>query len=42
MYDLVALGETISIDGVDIFAVRSGGEIFPIMPARELDQLSHE
>ncbi|HEV7433977.1 MAG TPA: DUF1285 domain-containing protein [Pseudorhizobium sp.] len=42
MYDLVALGETISIDGVDMFAVRSGGEIFPIMPARELDQLAHE
>ncbi|MCJ8519378.1 hypothetical protein ABID21_002405 [Pseudorhizobium tarimense] len=40
MYDLVALGETVSIDGEEMFAVRSGDEIFPVMPARELDQLS--
>ena len=40
MYDLVALGETIVIDGVDMFAVRSGGVDFPIMPAAELDALS--
>lgn len=40
MYDLVALGETVSIDGVDMFAVRSGGMVFPVMPAAELDALS--
>ncbi len=40
MYDLVELGEVIEIDGKDIFAVRSGGEIFPVMPADELDALS--
>ena len=40
MYDLVALGETIDIDGVEMFAVRSGGAVFPVMPAAELDALS--
>ena len=40
MYDLVALGETVEIDGVEMFAVRSGGVIFPVMSAAELDALS--
>lgn len=40
MYDLVALGETIDVDGVEMFCVRSGLETFPIMPAAELDALS--
>lgn len=40
MYDLVALGEEIEIDGVTMFSVRSGGLVFPIMPAAELDALS--
>ena len=40
MYDLVELGEVVPIDGKDMFAVRSGDEIFPIMPADELDKLS--
>jgi len=40
MYDLVELGETIVIDGVPMFAVRSGGQVFPVMPADELDALS--
>ena len=40
MYELVGLGETIGIDGVKMFAVRSGGMVFPVMPAAELDQLS--
>lgn len=40
MYDLVALGETVEIDGVEMFAVRSGGVVFPAMPAAELDALS--
>ncbi|MBP1852569.1 DUF1285 domain-containing protein [Rhizobium halophytocola] len=40
MYDLVDLGEDIEIDGVLMFAVRSGGSVFPIMPAAELERLS--
>ncbi|MXN44276.1 DUF1285 domain-containing protein [Shinella kummerowiae] len=40
MYDLVELGETIEIDGTKMFAVRSGGVVFPVMPAAELDALS--
>ncbi|AYD01696.1 DUF1285 domain-containing protein [Neorhizobium sp. NCHU2750] len=40
MYDLVERGETVEIDGVDMFAVRSGSQIFPIMPADELERLS--
>ena len=40
MYDLVALGETVEIDGVEMFAVRSGGVVFPVMLAAELDALS--
>ncbi|MFT4161268.1 DUF1285 domain-containing protein [Shinella sp.] len=40
MYDLVELGETVEIDGVAMFAVRSGGVVFPVMPAAELDALS--
>ncbi|MCA1967984.1 MAG: DUF1285 domain-containing protein [Rhizobium sp.] len=40
MYDLVEQGETVEIDGVEMFAVRSGGAIFPVMPAAELDRLA--
>ncbi|KNY16623.1 MULTISPECIES: DUF1285 domain-containing protein [unclassified Shinella] len=40
MYELVGLGETIEIDSVKMFAVRSGGTVFPVMPAAELDALS--
>lgn len=40
MYELVGLGETIEMDGTDMFAVRSGGVVFPVMPASELDALS--
>ena len=40
MYDLVALGEEVDIDGVAMFCVRSAGEVFPIMPAAELEALS--
>ncbi|MFN7101434.1 MAG: DUF1285 domain-containing protein [Pseudorhizobium sp.] len=42
VYDLVAVGETIDMDGVAMFAIRSAGEVFPVMPAAELDRLSHE
>jgi uncharacterized protein len=38
MYDLVALGETVVIDGMAMFAVRSGGVVFPIMPQADLDR----
>lgn len=40
MYDIVELGEHIEIDGVLMFAVRSGGEIFPIMPSADLEKAS--
>jgi Uncharacterized protein conserved in bacteria len=42
MYDLVERGETVDVEGVAMFAVRSAGKIFPVMPAAELDALSHE
>lgn len=38
MYDLVALGENVEIDGVDQFAVRSCGVAFPVMTKAELDE----
>ena len=41
-YDLVEMGETVEIDGAAMFAVRSARTAFPIMPAAELDRLSHE
>ncbi|QDZ03398.1 DUF1285 domain-containing protein [Nitratireductor mangrovi] len=40
MYELVEHGEELEIDGRTMFAVRSRGEIFPIMPAAELKKLS--
>lgn len=40
MYELVALGETIVIDGTEMFAVRSGGEVFPLMRSDELERLA--
>ena len=40
MYDLAALGETVEIDGVPMFALRSNGAVFPVMPAADLDALS--
>jgi hypothetical protein len=40
MYELVGIGETIEIDGVATFCVRSKGEAFPIMPAAKLERLS--
>ncbi|MBB3914006.1 DUF1285 domain-containing protein [Rhizobium fabae] len=39
MYELVALGETLDVEGQAMFAVRSVGEVFPVMPAEELDAL---
>ncbi|MBT9372463.1 DUF1285 domain-containing protein [Rhizobium sp. CSW-27] len=40
MYDLIAEGEIVAVDGRAMFALRSGGAIFPVMPADELDRLS--
>jgi hypothetical protein len=40
MYDLVELGEHIEIEGVSMFAVRSGGVLFPMMRSDELEALS--
>lgn len=37
MYELVSHGEEIELDGKRMFAVRSTGAVFPIMPADELD-----
>ncbi|MDB5550503.1 MAG: hypothetical protein JWL86_487, partial [Rhizobium sp.] len=40
MYDLVELGERVELDGVRMFCIRSGGKLFPVMPADELEALS--
>ena len=40
MYELVEHGEEIVVDGVVMFAVRSNGVVYPIMPAERLRQLS--
>jgi hypothetical protein len=40
MYELVEHGEEIDIGGRTMFAVRSRGEVYPIMPAEKLQRLS--
>ena len=40
MYELVAHGEEIDVGGRKMFAVRSKGEVYPIMPAEKLKRLS--
>ncbi len=40
MYDLVECGEEIAIDGRAMFALRSGGAVFPVMPMSELESLA--
>lgn len=40
MYELVEHGEQIEIDGKAMFAVRSKGEVYPIMPWERLERLS--
>ncbi|WP_367718769.1 DUF1285 domain-containing protein [Nitratireductor sp. GISD-1A_MAKvit] len=40
MYDLVEAGEEIEIDGRLMFAIRSRGAVFPVMPVAELHRLS--
>ncbi|MUO80095.1 DUF1285 domain-containing protein [Agrobacterium vitis] len=39
-YELMALGEVVDIDGQAMFAIRSGGETFAVMPAAELNGLA--
>ena len=39
MYELVAHGEEVEIGGVTMFALRSNGCVFPLMPADELARL---
>ncbi len=38
MYDLIALGEDVEIDGVSVFSLRSNGAVFPIMSSDDLSQ----
>lgn len=40
MYELIAHGEEIEVDGKLMFAIRSNGAVFPIMEASELARLS--
>jgi hypothetical protein len=40
MYDLVERGEVVEVDGVSMFCLRSGDQLFAVMPAAELDALS--
>ncbi len=39
-YDLVELGETRDIDGVEMYGVSSAGCFFPMMPAADLEDLA--
>jgi len=39
MYELVSHGEEIEVDGRTMFAVRSNGVTYPIMPAEKLERL---
>ena len=39
LYDLVALGETVSRDGRDWFGVWSAGRFFAIVPADEIEAI---
>lgn len=36
-YDLLALGEAVDIDGVEMFAIRSAGAVFPVMAMADLE-----
>ncbi len=40
MYEVVDLGRSEMVDGVETFCVGSGGAIFPIMPMSRLEELS--
>lgn len=36
-YDLLALGEEVEIEGEAMYAIRSGGETFPVMPMADVE-----
>ena len=40
MYELISHGEEIDVDGQIMFALRSKGAVFPVMPAAKLAELS--
>ena len=40
MYELVGHGEELVVEGTPVFAVRSRGEVYPIMPTESLKRLS--
>lgn len=40
MYELVEHGEEIDVGGMSMFAVRSNGQVYPIMPMEKLRELS--
>ena len=40
LYELAAIGETLTVDGMEWFGVRSGGRFFAMMPAARLAELS--
>lgn len=40
MYELAELGEAIDVEGTAMFALRSKGAIFPVMPMERLQRLS--
>jgi hypothetical protein len=40
MYELAEHGEEVVVDGTPMFAVRSAGAVFPIMPVDRLKRLS--
>ncbi|MEM7214003.1 MAG: DUF1285 domain-containing protein [Pseudomonadota bacterium] len=42
MYELIAHGEEMDVDGVLMFAIRSNGMTFPIMPVEELARRTAE
>jgi hypothetical protein len=42
MYELAELGEEIKLNGEPMFAVRSKGEVFPVMPMAQLNRLVAE
>lgn len=40
LYEMIEYGEELDVDGTTMFAVRSRGAVFPIMPAGDLKRLS--
>ena len=41
-YELMALGETRAVDGVDLFGIASGSVFFPMMEASAIDGLDRD